>query len=165
MTDEDSRQCQKKSSHHQPAAAAGGKGSSILYWSFISWLVPFIVSIPFFDDEGELQLEEYTFKNCMVIVGTSCGLGCLLRVCPKDRPLSYLRALWLSACFIGMNLLLDTLILLPLLKARPAREGTEETFGTYFRKIGTVYLSIIPQTLALSAASHWCDSVARSREN
>ncbi|KAF4744903.1 hypothetical protein FOZ62_011600 [Perkinsus olseni] len=157
MTEEDPTQT-------SPAYTQPGIGR-ILYWSFISWLLPFVASIPFFNDKGELQVEEYTFKNCMVIIGVTCGSRCLLRVCPRARPLPYTRALYLSGCFIGINLLLDTLVLLPLLKARAAVEGSEETFGTYFRKIGMVYLSIIPQALALSDVSQWNDSIRERKES
>ncbi|HEY1085713.1 MAG TPA: hypothetical protein VGE34_03225 [Candidatus Saccharimonadales bacterium] len=100
-------------------------------FGFLIWLVPLIISFGFYDQERRLVIEETSFKSVMVVV--LCAVVVLLSVRYfKLLKGDYIRqGLLLGLWWLVINLVLDTILLLPLLKV---------SFGEYFMQIGLRYL-------------------------
>ncbi|NJK71424.1 MAG: hypothetical protein HC932_04200 [Thermales bacterium] len=95
------------------------------------WLVPFIVSIFFFNQEGELAINFWLFKIIMLVVGFSTGYFVLKKHYIKNKyP-------WLASSIILVlyNVLIDLVVIVGFLG---------EDIATYFVTIATVYIIFIP---------------------
>jgi hypothetical protein len=81
----------------------------------ISWIVPFAVSFLFVDRSGQFLIPQTLFKSLMVVIFGGLGTGLLVlafrRVAPSLRSGALLGCYWL-----GMNLVLDLVVLLPLIR-------------------------------------------------
>ncbi|MCR9143875.1 MAG: hypothetical protein NXI24_16635 [bacterium] len=102
------------------------------------WAIPFLISIPFFNRAGELQIDLFAFKSLMGISGSLAGVLLLLRYLGREFARRPAADFWRCGLFTGaiwllINWGLDFLILLPLNGQSP-----EE----YMLRIGFGYLSI-----------------------
>ena len=99
---------------------------------FASWLIPFAISIPFFDHTGQLLIAQPLFKSIMVVVGGGTATALLVmafrHVVPTARSGLALGCYWLL-----INLALDIAILVPMGKM---------TIAGYLADIGLRYLLI-----------------------
>lgn len=112
------------------------------------WAVPFLISIPFFNRQGELQTDLFLFKGVMAVCGSLTGVSLLVRYLARvhaDRvhqmdPGSSRGGFhfWRFGLFTGIlwllvNWGLDFLILLPMNGQSPQE---------YMTRIGLGYLAI-----------------------
>ncbi len=106
---------------------------------FVSWLVPFVVSFLFVDRTGQFVIPQPLFKSLMVVIFGGLGTGLLViafrRVPPTPRAGLALGCYWLA-----INLVLDIVVLVPLVKMPAAM---------YFYDIGLRYLLIPVISIAL----------------
>lgn len=99
----------------------------------MSWLVPFLVSIPMYSREGEPLLDIFLAKSIMIVV--AAGMGTVLILVYFGQVQSgYLReGVVLGVAWLVINWALDAVILLPL-------SGLTAT--VYMEQIGLRYLVI-----------------------
>lgn len=103
-----------------------------LLLGLLSWLIPFTVSLLFFR-RGQLTVSHAMFKSLMMIVGTTSGCYLLLRYFRLIDGRYFTNGIVVGICWLMINLVLDVLILIPMMKT---------TFADYFTSIGISYLSI-----------------------
>jgi hypothetical protein len=82
---------------------------------FMTWLVPFLASVPFFDRAGQLLISQPLFKSIMVVVGGLVGVA-LLAVAFRRIAASPASGLALGLYWLAINLVLDLIVLVALLK-------------------------------------------------
>ncbi len=104
----------------------------ILFLGLASWLLPFVFSILFFDQTGQLVITKPLFKSIMIVFGGAIGVA-LLVLAFRNIEASWQSGLTIGCYWLALNLLLDILILVPL---------SGMTFGDYFSEIGLRYLLI-----------------------
>lgn len=108
----------------------------LLLYGFLSWLVPFLVSIPFYSRGGELSIDIFLFKSIMIITGSLISAFLFISYF-KLVASSYLwHGVQIGVIWFLMNLLLDFVVLLPM---------SGMPLGTYMTQIGMRYL-VIPIT-------------------
>jgi hypothetical protein len=82
---------------------------------FLSWLLPFLASVPFFDAGGHLQISQPLFKSIMVLVGGSVGVV-LLVLAFRRIVATQASALLLGLYWLAINVVLDLIVLVGLFK-------------------------------------------------
>lgn len=107
--------------------------SKIVLLGFLSWLIPFAVSFLFYKPGGELIVAYSTFKCVIMLVGTLSGCYLLYRFFKFVNTDFIKYGILAGFVWFGINLVLDTLILIPIIKS---------TFVNYFMSIGLGYLAI-----------------------
>ena len=100
---------------------------------FLSWLIPFAVSFLFYKPEGDLVVPYSTFKSVIMIVGTISGCYLLFRYFRLVDSNFILNGVIAGLCWFAINIILDTLILIPMMKTN---------FENYFMSIGLSYIAI-----------------------
>lgn len=114
-------------------------------WLFglLSWALPFLASIPFYDRAGQLLIPQPLFKSLMVVIGG--GVGCVLLVLSFRRiPPSRKSGLAIGTLWLAINLILDVIVLLPM---------SGLGVGAYFQDIGLRYLLLPIIALAMGAVA------------
>lgn len=111
-----------------------------LLLSFLTWLVPFVISFPFFNREGQLVVNFWLFKAVMVGV-LSISAFYLFRWFYRSTALS--NRGWATCALIGLgavaiNIALDRLTVIPF---------TNMTSAQYAVQIASLYLFIIAISL------------------
>lgn len=102
-------------------------------FGFLSWLIPFISSFPFYSKEAGLLIDVFLFKSIMIIVGAVTG-AFLMVLYFKNVNKKYLKeGLLLGLIWFVLNIGLDMLVLVPMAKI---------TISSYFMGIGIRYLVI-----------------------
>lgn len=104
-----------------------------LFFGFLSWLIPFVVSFLFFTPGGELAVPSATFKSTIMVVGTISGCYLLFRYFKFVDSEFVRNGIIVGVSWLVINIVLDTLILIPIMKT---------TFADYFMSIGLGYISI-----------------------
>lgn len=104
-----------------------------LFFGFLSWLIPFVVSFLFFKPGGELAVPYATFKSAIMVVGTVTGCYLLFRYFKHVDGDLVRNGFVVGVSWLFINIMLDTLILIPIMKT---------TFADYFMSIGLSYISI-----------------------
>ena len=105
-----------------------------ILFGFLSWLIPFALSIPFFKSNGELVIPHDLFKSIMIVIGSISGCYLLFRYF-KLVDNDFIRNGAIVGCsWFIINIILDTIILIPMMKV---------TFADYFISIGLRY-TVIP---------------------
>ncbi|MFH0861507.1 MAG: hypothetical protein V1875_00620 [Candidatus Altiarchaeota archaeon] len=117
--------------------------AKIAVYGFVAWLIPFLLSIPFFSAEGRLIVDEHLFKSIMIIVG-SLSAGLLLIDIFKDVKKEQIQeGFTIGVIWFVMNILLDVIVLLPM---------SGMAFGQYYAEIGMRYLAMPIMSLTMGAA-------------
>jgi hypothetical protein len=111
-----------------------------LFFGFLSWLIPFVVSFLFFKPGGELAVPYATFKSAIMVVGTITGCFLLSRYFKLVDTEFVKNAIIVGVSWFAINIVLDTLILIPIMKT---------TFAEYFMSIGLSYVSIPVISIAI----------------
>ena len=106
---------------------------------FLSWLLPFAVSVVFFGPGGQLWLPQPLFKSLMVVIGGGIGLWLLLAAFRRQR-LTIMSGLTTGIVWFVINIVLDIGILLPM---------SGMTLTLYIEDIGLRYLLLPLIALAL----------------
>lgn len=99
----------------------------------LSWLIPFVVSFPFFKPGDELVVPYATFKSTIMVVGTISGCYLFFRYFKYVNSNYVQNGVIVGLSWFVMNILLDTVILIPMMKS---------TFADYFMSIGLGYIVI-----------------------
>ncbi len=115
---------------------------AVLY-GLLTWLIPFAVSVPFYGRDGKTVIPTGIFKSLMIVVGSAAGAWLLVRVF-RRRPASPWAGLAIGLLWLGINLVLDLLILVPLAKM---------SLLSYFGEIGLRYLVIPIMSIAMAAVA------------
>ena len=119
----------------------------IWLYGLLSWAIPFLASIAFFDASGTLAISQPLFKSLMVVIGGAVGAGLLVLAFRRIQA-SIRSGLAIGTLWLAINLLLDFVVLVP-------RSGA--TIPDYMSDIGLRYLLIPIIAVAMGA-------VARGRE-
>jgi hypothetical protein len=115
----------------------------IVGYGFLSWMIPFVVSLPFFARNGQPRFPVDLIKSLMILVGAASGGVLLFRLFKDVRP-SLSNGIAVGSLWVLMNIALDVAILIPM-----ARMGAAE----YFTGIGLRYLQIPIMAGAMGAVS------------
>ena len=113
-------------------------GSVLRNWrvsvfGLLSWLVPFLASIPFYSPQQGLMIPLILFKSIMIVIGTLVGVALLVWVFRSVRP-TLASGLVIGLYWLLINWALDIVVLVPM-------AGSD--IGTWFGDIGLRYLSIL----------------------
>ena len=111
-----------------------------IFLGFLSWLIPFAVSLLFFKPGGELVVPYGAFKSTMMVVGTLTGCYLLFRYFKLVDSDFIRNGIVVGMSWFAINIILDALILVPIMKT---------TFSDYFMTIGLSYLSIPAINIAM----------------
>ena len=114
----------------------------LLWYGFLTWLIPFVFSVPLIGVDGQPILPSGTFKSLMIVVGSVVGAWLLVRVF-RQRPAFKRAGLTVGLLWMGINVGLDLLILVPL---------TKMSLPNYFGDIALRYLVIPTMAVAIGAA-------------
>jgi len=113
----------------------------ILLFGFLSWLIPFGISIFFFKPGGEMIIPYSNFKSIMSVTGTLTGCYLLYLFFMKADD-NYIKAgIITGVSWFAINIILDLLILVPMMKT---------SFVEYFMSIGISYFSIPVISIAMA---------------
>ena len=105
----------------------------LLLFGFLSWLIPFLASIPFYSMQGGLLVDVFLFKSIMIVVGSLVGTVLMVVLFLRIRE-GYLReGIFIGFSWLVINWVMDGLVLLPM-------SGMDA--ATYFSQIGIRYLVI-----------------------
>jgi hypothetical protein len=102
------------------------------FYGLLTWAIPFIVAIFFYDQTGTLQIPETLFKSIMIVIGGITGVALLVLIFGKIAP-TFKNGLTIGVYWLLLNWILDWFILIPL---------SNQTFGEYFSDIGLRYLVV-----------------------
>ncbi len=104
-----------------------------LIYGFLTWLIPFIIAIPFYSRDGQPLIDIFLLKSIMIVVGSTTGAIFLILYFKKVTE-NYLReGLKIGLIWLAINLILDLIVLVPMAKM---------SIGVYFSQIGLRYLMI-----------------------
>jgi len=105
-----------------------------VFFGFLTWLIPFLLSFIFYSKEGVLSIDIFLFKSIMIVISGLIGVS-LLILYFKDITKDYLiEGITVGFSWLIINLILDLLILIPM---------SGMMYLDYFSQIGLRYL-IIP---------------------
>lgn len=112
------------------------KTKKILWYGFLTWLVPFLAAIPFYNSAGELKTDIFLFKSIMLVLASLVGAVLIVRYFKSVKKHFFLEGLELGAGWLLVNVVLDVAILVMMMQM-PLME--------YIYGIGLRYL-VIPIT-------------------
>ncbi len=104
-----------------------------LLLGFLSWLIPFVVSLLFYKPGGELIVPYATFKSVILIVGTISGCYLLFWYFKFVDRNFIKNGIIVGLSWLALNIVFDILVLMPIMKS---------TFSSYFMSIGIGYVAI-----------------------
>lgn len=104
-------------------------GKWILILGFLSWLVPFLASVPFFSPSGQILVQTDLFKSVMVVVGAAAGILLLVILFGKVRSRYIETGALAGIAWLLINCLFDLGILVGLF----GMDLLSWTFGIAFR--------------------------------
>ena len=110
----------------------------IIGYGFLTWLIPFIIAIPFYSPDGKILVDPFLFKSIMVVTGAVVGAFLIIRL---FKPLTrrYLnQGIRIGIVWLCINWMMDLLILIPM-------SGLD--IPSYFNQIGLRYLLIPIMTI------------------
>ena len=114
---------------------------AIGFW-VLTWLIPFIVSIPFYGKGGVPMIDIFLLKTIMIITWAGAG-GFLLVKYFQTVQKNYLKeSVFLGLIWLLINWFLDFTILLPM---------SSMTLQEYMMQIGLRYLMIVIFSVSIGA--------------
>jgi len=112
------------------------KVRKLIGFGILTWLLPFLLSVPFYSPEGEPLYDIFLIKTILLVFSATFGTFLIL-IYFRDVHARFIReGALLGGVWLLINWALDAVILLPL-------SGMDA--GTYMAQIGLRYL-IIPIT-------------------
>jgi len=112
----------------------------IVYFGFLTWLVPFVVSLLFFTKEGQPIMDIFLIKSIMIVLSSVFG-AFLLIIYFRKIDLNFLReGVSIGVSWFVINCILDILVLLPF---------TGMSLTTWFAQIGMRYLMIPVMSISM----------------
>lgn len=117
----------------------------------LSWLIPFLVAVPFYSRDGVLLVDAALFKSLMIVTGSVTAAVLMIWFFARVTS-SYTREACITGvCWLILNWALDLLVLVGLLGMTPA---------DYLSGIGLRYLMIPAMVIATGVVA---DTVALKR--
>lgn len=116
----------------------------LLFFAFLSWLVPFAASFMFYSPQGKLLTEVFLFKSIMVVVSSAVWALLLVLYFGKTKSGQFGEGIKVGSVWFLVNISLDVFFLLPL-----SGMGAAE----YFSQIGLAYLVMPIMAVAIGCAS------------
>jgi hypothetical protein len=115
----------------------------VIWLGLLVWLIPFLASFGFYNATGNLVTSYDFFKSCMIVISTFIACISVYWYFRNKGAASIATAFWVGVAWLGINVLLDLVILVPFAKM---------TYLSYFESIGLRYLQIpmivvLPTTL------------------
>lgn len=105
----------------------------IILFGFLSWLIPFVASFPFYTREGKLTINIFLFKSIMIVIGSISMMFLLIFYFKKIKTYYFREGVIVGSLWFGINILLDLVILIPM---------SGMSIPGYFMQIGLRYLVI-----------------------
>lgn len=107
---------------------------------FLTWLIPFLAAIPFFDQDGNVTTDIFVFKAVMIVLLSLISPIFMARVM-RDVDISFLSAgLTLGLIWFAINFGLDLIVLVGVF-------GND--LATWLLQTGIVYVNFIPLGYAM----------------
>ena len=114
-------------------------------FGLLTWVVPFVASFFFFDPEtGQTTVDIFLFKSIMILISALLGAYILVKLFKKITDNFIQEAVIISVIWLGINYLLDIVVLLPM---------SGMAFGQWFIEIGIRYLMIPIWAIAIGYAA------------
>ena len=107
---------------------------------FLTWLIPFLIAIPFFNQDGELAADIFTFKATMSVVYSIISAFLIARVLNDEQTGFLQTGLILGIAWTTINILLDLIVLVGAFGNEPSM---------WFWQTGVGYFNMIPLALAM----------------
>jgi uncharacterized membrane protein YpjA len=111
----------------------------VTLYGVVSWVVPFAVGAILIGRNGQPRIPIGVFKSLMIVVGSAVGAWLLVRVF-RRRPAFKHPGLVVGFIWLGINIVLDLLILVPLARMN---------LSDYFGEIALRYLVIPIMAVAI----------------
>ncbi|BBL67263.1 hypothetical protein [Methanoculleus chikugoensis] len=108
-------------------------GVKLLGFGLLTWLLPFLLAIPFYSQGGEPLYDIFLIKSVLLVFSTALGTFLILIYIRGVHARFVREGALLGGVWLLINWALDAVILLPL-------SGMDA--GTYMAQIGLRYLSI-----------------------
>ena len=86
----------------------------IIWFWILTWLVPFLVSMPSYGKGGLPMVDIFLIKTIMIIVWASVGWFLLIKYFSKVEKNFLRESLFLGLIWLGINRGLDFIILIPM---------------------------------------------------
>ena len=115
----------------------------IWLYGFLTWLVPFVVSVFFYDRTGALTISLPMFKSLMVVIGGGVGAGFLVLTFRHVRA-SVASGFAVGLAWFAINIALDLVVLVPMMRV---------SMTTYLFDIGLRYLLLPIFAVAMGSAT------------
>jgi hypothetical protein len=116
--------------------------AKLVLFGIATWLVPFVVSIFFFDSQTHrLMMDWYLFHSIMIIIGSSVGAFLLVKYFEGVRRNCVLEGIKVGYLWLILNWVLDIIILVPMMNI---------DLAGYFSQIGLSY--VVMPVMAVSMA-------------
>jgi hypothetical protein len=110
----------------------------IIGYGSLTWLIPFIIALPFYSPGGTILIDSSLFKSIMIIAGASAGAVLIIRLYLKINDQYVLYGFVTGLIWLIINWILDLVILVPM-------NGLD--YSSYFYQIGLRYLMIPVMTV------------------
>lgn len=114
-------------------------------YGFLSWLIPFAASIPFFTKNGELLVSQDLFKSLMIVIGSISGCFLLYLYFKLVNSSFIMQGFLVGIVWFVINIVLDYFVLIPMMKT---------DFKSYFIAIGLHYLVITAISILIGYLLH-----------
>ena len=111
-----------------------------LFYGFLTWLIPFLVAVPFYSQDGTLSVEVYLFKSMMIIVGSLVGLVLIVGYFKRVDGAFLREGILIGFIWLMMNWMFDFVFFVFI---------TKMDIATYFIQIGIRYLTIPIYSIAI----------------
>ncbi len=112
----------------------------LIGFGILTWLIPFVVSIPFYTPSGLPVIDQTFFKTIMIVVGSAVGALFLVLYFDRTHNLYLREGIIVGVVWLAINWVLDFAILLPL---------NHMDLITYFEQIGLRYLVLLFMAIAI----------------
>jgi len=117
---------------------------NIFGYGILTWLIPFLISIPFYSPRGDLLINPDLFKSIMILTGCIVGAVLIIRLFSGICS-GYVRyGMMAGLSWLCINWILDGIILIPM-------SGMD--LGSYTAQIGLRYLMIPVMTIMAGYAA------------
>ncbi len=112
-------------------------------YGFLAWLIPFVASIFFYTREGGLRIDVFLFKTIMIVIGSITAAILLVSYFKKINTSYFKEGIIVGLTWLGVNILLDLLVLIPM---------SGMSVADYFTQIGLRYLVMPVMSIMVGAA-------------
>lgn len=109
-------------------------------FGFLTWLIPFMISVFFYSRDGQLNIDIFLFKTIMIVVGSIVGATLLVLYFKKVQKDYLTESITVGLVWFAINIILDLIVLVPM---------SGMSIGTYFAQIGLRYLVIPVMSVAI----------------